>query len=112
MFPVHQHARGGKNQSDIHRRVFYTYAPVRTAAKNQVVPGVRIGKAIGIEPPFGDELIVLREDRRVMQRVVERGYHHAIRRNSVIIGDGESLGRLVRNLTKGFSVRHQRPHMT
>lgn len=99
MLPVGKHAGGGKDESNIHLRVLNTDTFVGTTAKYEIVLRVGIGRVVGIEPPFGDQAVMIGVHFGVVQRVVEGWDQHTAGRDCVIRSDGEWLRGLVRNLT-------------
>lgn len=105
MLPVGKHAGGGEDECNVRLCVLNTDAFVRTTAKHEVILRVGIGRAVGIEPPFWDQAVMVGIHFGVVQRVVEGRDHNTAGRDRVIRSDGERFCGLVRNLaTKSSGV--------
>lgn len=98
VFPVHKDSGVCQYQRHVHRCILDTNALVGTAAEDEIAPGVGIGTALRVQPPFRNELIGAWEDCGIMQRVIERRDDHATGWDSIVIADGERFDSLVRNL--------------
>ena len=98
VLPVGKHAGGCKDESNVQLCVLDTNAFMRTTAKYEVVLRIGIGRVVGIEPPFGDQTVMVGVHFGIVQRVVEGRNHHTAGRDHVIRSDGEWLRSPVRNL--------------
>ena len=108
VLPVGEHTGGGKDESHVQLCILDTDAFVRATAKHEIIFRIGVGRAIGIEPPFGDQAIMVGVHFRVVQGVVKGRDHHTAGRDRVIGGDREWLCGFVRNLaTKMSSTCHR-----
>jgi hypothetical protein len=98
VFPIVHRAGYGEYECDVHSGILNTDAPVRAAAKDEVVPWVCVRRILGVQPAFGEEIVGFGVDFRVMQRIIERRNDHAIRGDGVVIGDRERLRGFVGDL--------------
>jgi hypothetical protein len=98
VLPVGEHTGSGKDESHAQLCILDTDAFVRATTKHEIVLRVGISRAIGIEPPFGNQAVMVGVHFGVVQGVVKGRDHHAADRDRVIRSDREWLRGPVRNL--------------
>lgn len=100
MLPIHHYRSGSEDEGNVHVGILETDTSVGTATINEIILGVLVCQAVGIEPPVGKELVGFGVDRGLMKRVEERWNHHAVRGHSVVVGDWEGPCSFVGDLAK------------
>jgi len=67
MFPVAHAQCRRDDEGHVHVHIVVANTPVNTAAKDEVVLGISVCKALRIKPSLGEELVRLGVDFRVME---------------------------------------------